>query len=49
MAKQKYCETLKPGFYLLKDRCIFITGTTKGNKWILLGKRSTGTIYDIPD
>ena len=49
MAKQKYCETLKPGFYLLKDRCIFITGTTKGNKWILLGKRSTGTIYDTPD
>ena len=28
---------------------VFVTGTTKGNKWILLGKRSTGTIYDIPD
>ena len=49
MAKQKYCETLKPGFYLRGNRCIFITGTTKGNKWISLEKRSTGTIYDIPD
>jgi hypothetical protein len=40
MAKQKYCETLTPGFYLIKEtfsyRCYYITGTTKGNKWINL-------------
>ncbi len=37
MAKQKYCETLTPGFYLIEgDRCAYITGTTKGNKWINL-------------
>jgi hypothetical protein len=36
MAKQKYCETLKPGFYLCDDRCIYASGTTKGNKWIYL-------------
>ena len=44
--KIKYCETLKPGFYYIKGekigrsyigaRCFFITGTTKGNKWIEL-------------
>lgn len=42
MKKPKYCETLKPGFYLLRDetlnlhRCVYCTGTTKGNKWIEL-------------
>jgi len=40
MAKQKYCETLQPGFYLIEEtfsyRCYYITGTTKGNKWINL-------------
>jgi hypothetical protein len=44
MAKQKYCETLKPGFYYIKGegvnigihRCFYLTGTTKGNKWIEL-------------
>ena len=31
----KYCETLKAGFYLIKDeKCFYITGTTKGNKWV---------------
>ncbi len=38
--KQKYCETLKSGYYLLDDkatglkRCVYASGTTKGNKWI---------------
>jgi len=35
----KYCETLKQGYYLIKGigaRCIYVTGTTKGNKWINL-------------
>lgn len=32
----KYCESLTPGFYLSKDRCLYITGKTKGNKWIYL-------------
>jgi hypothetical protein len=40
MAKQKYCETLTPGFYLIEEtfayRCYYLTGTTKGNKWINL-------------
>lgn len=40
MAKQKYCETLQPGFYIIEEtfsnRCLYITGTTKGNKWINL-------------
>jgi hypothetical protein len=40
MAKQKYCETLTPGFYIIEEtfsnRCFYITGTTKGNKWINL-------------
>jgi hypothetical protein len=42
MAKQKYCETLKPGFYYIKaenlgvHRCLYLTGTSKGNKWIEL-------------
>jgi len=32
-----YCETLKPGFYLIPgDRCIYCTGTKKGNKWVSL-------------
>jgi hypothetical protein len=40
MKKVKFCETLKPGYYLLDDkftglkRCVYATGTTKGNKWI---------------
>jgi hypothetical protein len=34
--KKKYCETLTPGFYLSSDRCIYITGKTKSNKWIYL-------------
>ena len=35
MAKQKYCETLKVGYYFIEgNRCIYATGTTKGNKWI---------------
>lgn len=30
-AKQKYCETLKVGYYLLNgDRCYYFTGSTKG-------------------
>ena len=42
MKHQKFCETLKPGYYLFeKDsigmrRCVYATGTTKGNKWIEL-------------
>ena len=36
MKRTKYCETLKPGFYLSDDRCIYASGTTKGNKWIYL-------------
>ena len=36
----KYCETLQPGFYIIEEtfshRCFYITGTTKGNKWINL-------------
>jgi len=32
----KYCETLTPGFYLSDDRCTYIIGKTKGNKWIYL-------------
>ena len=42
MSKIKYCETLKPGYYLLDDtftetkRCVYATGTTSGNKWIEL-------------
>ena len=32
MAKQKYCETLQPGFYIIEEtfsnRCYYITGTT---------------------
>ena len=35
---KKYCETLKPGFYLFNGlhckRCVYATGTTRGNKWI---------------
>lgn len=34
--KAKYCETLEPGFYLVPSRCLYVTGTTKGNKWIPL-------------
>ena len=35
--KQKYCETIKPGYYYLpNNRCLYVTGTTKGNKWINL-------------
>jgi hypothetical protein len=37
MSKKKYCETLKPGFYYIngeESRCFYVTGTTKGNKWI---------------
>jgi hypothetical protein len=39
---EKYCETLKKGYYLLDKpswglkRCVYATGTTKGNKWIEL-------------
>jgi hypothetical protein len=42
MKKQKYCETLKPGYYLYDNpsidmkRCVYATGTLKGNKWIEL-------------
>ena len=32
----KYCETLAAGFYLSDDRCHYLTGKTKGNKWIYL-------------
>jgi hypothetical protein len=39
MAKIKYAETLKPGFYLSSDRCVYATGTTKGNKWIYLAAK----------
>jgi hypothetical protein len=50
MAKQKYCETLKPGFYLEEDmnRCYYITGTTKGNKWIDFSPRKELTIHNTP-
>jgi hypothetical protein len=35
MSKQKFAETLIPGFYFIEgNRCIYATGTTKGNKWI---------------
>jgi len=35
----KYCETIKPGFYFAKSKesALYLTGTTKGNKWIQLG------------
>lgn len=31
---------MKIGYYLTEDRCYYLTGTKKGNKWIYL---------DIPD
>jgi hypothetical protein len=42
MKKQKYCETLKTGYYLYDNplidmkRCTYLTGELKGNKWIEL-------------
>ncbi len=36
MKRKYYCETIKPGFYLTNDRCVYSTGTKKGNKWIYL-------------
>lgn len=32
----RYCESLKKGYYLSSDRCIYASGKTKGNKWIML-------------
>ena len=48
MKKPKYCETFKRGYYLsvlrssrtgeiIDERAYYLTGTTKGNKWIALG------------
>jgi len=40
--RPKFCETLKPGYYLFENesigmrRCVYASGTTKGNKWIEL-------------
>jgi hypothetical protein len=44
--KLKFCETVKPGFYyslctnskgeITNHRCYYLTGSTKGNKWINL-------------
>ena len=47
----KYCETFKPGFYfstlysrrtgeVIDERAYYLTGTTKGNKWINLMSHS---------
>ena len=30
----RYSETVKAGYYLHEDRCFYLTGTLKGNKWI---------------
>lgn len=27
---------MKPGYYLCSDRCFYLTGTKKGNRWIYL-------------
>ena len=34
--RNKYCETLKLGFYLGEDRCIYASGYETGNRWIYL-------------
>lgn len=30
----KFAETIKAGYYLYEDNCMYLTGTLKGNKWI---------------
>ena len=48
MKKLKYCETFEPGYYhsvlrssrtgeIIDERAYYLTGTTRGNKWIALG------------
>lgn len=52
MKKKKYCETFKPGYYshilrssrnpteIIDERVYYLTGSTKGNKWINLNSHS---------
>ena len=55
--KLKYCETLKPGFYLQETqfgkRAYYFSGSTKGNKWVDLdvtGAKWMGLLWTcLPD
>ena len=48
--KQEY-EQIPKGFYLTNDntRCYYVSGSTKGNKWIVLGHINSDGFKPIED